>query len=73
METKEHVFLFLPFLGLLAYGLVQRLGSQLANNGRARVAAMYAAGSVVVITASMAFFGFLVSSGFRAALEQIAL
>ncbi len=73
METKEHVFLFLPFLGLLAYGLVQRLGSQVAKDGRARVAAMYAAGSVVVVAASMAFFGFLVSSGFRAALEQIAL
>jgi hypothetical protein len=73
METKEHVFLFLPFLGLLANGLVQRLGSQVANDGRARVAAMYAAGSVVLIAASMAFFGFLVSSGFRAALEQIAL
>jgi len=73
METKEHVFLFLPFLGLLAYSLVQRLGSQVANDGRTRVAAMYAAGSVVVIAAGMAFFGFLVSSGFRAALEQIAL
>jgi hypothetical protein len=73
METKEHVFLFLPFLGLLAYGLMQRLGSQMTQDRGARVAAMYATGSVAVIAASMAFFGFLVSSGFRAALEQIAL
>ena len=73
METKEHVFLFLPFLGLLAYGLMQRLGSRMAHDGRARVAALYAVGSVAAIAASMAFFGFLVSSGFRAALEQIAL
>jgi len=73
METKEHVFLFLPFLGLLAWGLMQRRGSWMANDGCARVAAMYAVGSVAVIAASMALFGFLVSSGFRAALEQIAL
>jgi hypothetical protein len=73
METKEHVFLFLPFLGLLAYGIIGRLGSRMADDRRARVAALYATGSVAVIAASMALFGFLVSSGFRAALEQIAL
>ena len=73
METKEHVFLFLPFLGLLAYGLLQRLGDQMVEDRRARVATMYALGSVAVIAACMALFGFLVSSGFRAALEQIAL
>ena len=73
METKEHVFLFLPFLGLLAYGLMQCLGSKMSHDRRTRVAAMYAVGSVAVIAAGMALFGFLVSSGFRAALEQIAL
>jgi hypothetical protein len=73
METKEHVFLFLPFLGLLAYGLLQRLGNQMAQDRRACIAAMYAVGSVAVIAAGMALLGFLVSSGFRAALEQIAL
>jgi len=73
METKEHVFLFLPFLGLLAYGLLQRLGSQMAQDRRACIAAMYAVGSVAVVAAGMALLGFLVSSGFRAALEQIAL
>jgi hypothetical protein len=71
METKEHVFLFLPFLGLLAYGVLQRLGGTISEDPRARSAALYAVGSVAAIAASMALMGFLVSSGFRAALEQI--
>ena len=73
METKEHVFLFLPFLSLMAYGLMQRLGGQMHHDRGARVAALYAVGSVAVIAGTMALFGFMVSSGFRAALEQIAL
>jgi hypothetical protein len=72
METKEHVFIFLPFLGLLAFALLQRLGNAMPGNAAARAAAQYALGSLAVITGSMALFGFLVSSGFRAALEQIA-
>ena len=71
METKEHVFLFLPFLGLLAYGLLQRLGGVMADDQRARLAALYAVGSVAVLAGGMALFGFLVSSGFRAALERL--
>jgi hypothetical protein len=65
METKEHVFIFLPFLGLLAYGLLQRVGEAKP--------AKYALVFLALLTGSMALFGFLVSSGFRAALEQIAL
>jgi hypothetical protein len=65
METKEHVFIFLPFLGLLAYGLLQRVGEAKP--------AKYALGFLALLTGSMALFGFLVSSGLRAALEQIAL
>jgi len=73
METKEHIFIFLPFLGLLAYGLLQRLGDAMPGNPAARTAAKYALGSLAVITGSMALFGFLVSSGFRAALEQMVI
>jgi hypothetical protein len=71
METKEHVFLFLPFLGLLALALVRRLENVKAGDAHARTAAMWAVASVAVIAGGMALFGFLVSSGFRAALEQI--
>lgn len=73
METKEHVFIFLPFLGLLAYGLLQRLGDAMPGDPVARRAAKYSLGLLAVMTGGMALFGFLVSSGFRAALEQIAL
>lgn len=73
METKEHVFLFLPFLGLMAYGLLQRLGDVMTEDRRARAAALYAVGAVALLVSSMAFFGFLVSSGFRAALEKLIL
>ena len=71
METKEHVFLFLPFLGLLAWGLLARLGDVMADDRRARLAAQYAVGSVAVISGGMALLGFLVSSSFRAALERL--
>ncbi|MFC1689685.1 hypothetical protein ACFL07_08540 [Pseudomonadota bacterium] len=71
METKEHVFIFLPFLGLLAYGLLQRTGDAMPENPVARTAAKYALGSLALMTGGMALLGFLVSSGFRAALEQL--
>jgi len=73
METKEHVFLFLPFLGVLALGVVQRLDGVSSEKRSTRLAALYAVGSVAVIAAGMALLGFLVSSSFRAALEAIAL
>lgn len=71
METKEHVFLFLPFLGLLAYGLLRRLRGVMEEDPRARLAAQYAVGAVAIISGGMALLGFLVSSGFRAALERL--
>jgi len=71
METKEHVFLFLPFLAVFAWGLMQRLGHVMDSERQARVAALYATGAVVVLSGTMALMGFLVSSGFRSALEGL--
>lgn len=71
METKEHVFLFLPFLGALAWGVMQRFGHMMEADPRARAAGLYATGAVAVMAGFMALMGFLVSSGFRSALEQI--
>ena len=71
METKEHVFLFLPFLGAFAWGLMQRLGSTIGSDARARAAALWTTGSVVVACGFMAFMGFLVTTGFRSALEGL--
>ena len=71
METKEHVFLFIPFLAAMAWGVMVRIGDRVSSNPRARSAALWATGSVAFLSAAMALMGFLVSSGFRAALEQI--
>lgn len=71
METKEHVFLFLPFLGTLAWGVMQRFGHVIGSDPRARSAALWVTGSVVVTCGLMALMGFLVSTGFRSALEVL--
>lgn len=73
METKEHVFLFLPFLGVFAWGLMQRLGHVMDSDRQARVAALYATGAVVILSGAMALTGFLISSSFRSALEALLL
>lgn len=71
METKEHVFLFLPFLGALAWVVLQRFGHAIASDPRARSAALWATGSVVVTCGLMALMGFLVTTGYRSALEVL--
>jgi hypothetical protein len=71
METKEHVFLFLPFLGAFAWVILKRLGHTMGSDARARSAALWATGTVVVACGCMAMMGFLVSTGFRSALEVL--
>ena len=71
METKEHVFLFLPFLGAMAWGIMQRFGHVMDSNRGARTAGLYATGAVALLSAFMALMGFLVSSGLRSALEGL--
>ncbi|AJF60294.1 MAG: hypothetical protein QT03_C0001G0806 [archaeon GW2011_AR10] len=68
-ETKEHVFMFLPFLGVLILGLVSVYGNRLLQDTKARNAVLLLAIVVVVIGFSMAGMGYLISSGARAALE----
>ena len=71
LETKEHVFLFLPFLAVLTWGLMQRYDHAMSSDLRARKAGLLATGSIVVLAGGMAFAGFLVSSGYRMALEAL--
>ena len=68
-ETKEHVFLFLPFLGVLVWGLLQRYGNELMQNRRARIAVVLLSGLIVLMAFAIAGMGFMITSGFRAALE----
>ncbi|MFZ3031430.1 MAG: hypothetical protein WA082_00135 [Candidatus Moraniibacteriota bacterium] len=72
-ETKEHVFLFLPFLALLTWGLLTRYRDELLQNHAARKAVMAVALLIVLMAFAMAGMGFIISSGLRAALEAKAL
>ena len=68
-ETKEHVFLFLPFLGMLVWGLLKRYQNEFIQNRNARIAIVLLAALIVLTAFAMAGMGFIISSGFRAALE----
>ncbi len=67
METKEHIFLFLPFLAILTASLVYR--KNLIKNNRERKSALLLSSLVFVLTLTIACLGFIVSTGARVALE----
>jgi len=69
-ETKEHVFLFLPFLAILTWGLLKRYQNEFIQKRNFRIAVLLISGLVVLLAFAMAGMGFLISSGFRAALES---
>jgi hypothetical protein len=72
-ETKEHVFLFLPFLAFLAAGMISSVGEKLAENKRLKVALITLCGLIVLFAFAMAALGVTISSGFRSALESKVL
>lgn len=68
-ETKEHVFLFLPFLAVAAWSALKCYGGEIVHNRKLAIGILLLAGLIVLIAFSMAGMGFIISSGFRAALE----
>jgi len=72
-ETKEHVFLFLPFLAMLALGLLKRYKDEFVQNRGARIAVIITSAFITLMAFAMAGMGFIISSGFRAALEATTL
>src|SRR3989344_2933975 len=72
-ETKEHVFLFLPFLAALVWGTIGRYRMELVANRNLRIGAILVSALIVLMAFSMAGMGFIISSGFRAALEAQVL
>lgn len=68
-ETKEHVFLFLPFLAIFELGLLRRYKDEFMQNTNFKIAALLVALLIVLLAFAMAGMGFIISSGFRAALE----
>lgn len=73
METKEHVFLFLPFLSIVVWGLLRNNHLTLMTDTKMRVALLVLIAEIVLITLAMAGMGFMISAGFRSALEAVRL
>jgi hypothetical protein len=67
MESKEHIFLFLPFLGIVAAALVWQYGDRLKDDRLMRFAVYALGGVVVLIGLLMTILGYFVSAGFREA------
>lgn len=70
IETKEHVFLFLPFLSILATGLIYSLRERLMENRRMLIGVIALSGLIVLIAFAIAGLGVATSMGFRSALES---
>ncbi|MFQ5837999.1 MAG: hypothetical protein ACE5HJ_04375 [Thermoplasmata archaeon] len=70
METKEHVFLFLPFLAATATALILTYGPRFHENASARKGFLVLAGLNVLMVLTVAAMGFIVTSGYREALVQ---
>ncbi len=68
-ETKEHVFLLLPFLGMIVLGMLRFAGDSIVKDAKTRKGIQLVALLVVLIGLSMAGMGYLISTGARAALE----
>jgi len=67
METKEHIFLFLPFLAILVLGLINARSASLAE-GKKIKSILALSLLVFLIALAMAAFGYLISTGFREAI-----
>ncbi|MEK6836416.1 MAG: hypothetical protein AABX94_01975 [Nanoarchaeota archaeon] len=68
-ETKEHVFLFLPFLAILTLSILKKYDKDLLKNNNTKKAILYLCIIIVIIGALMAGMGYLISTGYRTALE----
>lgn len=73
-ESKEHIFLILPFLSLFAYAILRHFNKTLKDdrNPHARKSVLFISSIIILIGALMALMGYIISSGFRAALEATA-
>jgi len=67
MESKEHVFLFLPLLALLLLFMVWKYSDELKENREIRFSILAVGGVAIFLLLLMVWGGFLVSSGYRIA------
>lgn len=71
METKEHIFLFLPFISILQFFVLRKYDLNLINDKTARFAMLTLLGILILGGLSMIFAGSIISTGARVALEVL--
>ena len=64
METKEHVFLFLPFLAILTMGIIFSYPDLLKNH-KAKSSVLILSALIILIGLAIAGMGYLISTGAR--------
>ncbi len=73
-ETKEHVFMFLPFMAIVVWSALKQYGNELIENKKQLAKAIIIlAGFIALFAFAMAGMGYLISSGARSALELKAI
>lgn len=68
MEVKEHVFLFLPFLALLAYSTIAKYEDKIFTS-KLRTQLILLCLLIFILAFAIGAMGYLISSSARAALE----
>lgn len=66
-ETKEHVFLFLPFMAIAVWGLLVKYGNSLIEQNKIRIWLIVLSALILSIGLAMAGMGYIISASFRAA------
>lgn len=69
MESKEHIFILLPFLSFVTFLLLRNYQKELLKDHKYRKSLVFLSILIFLIGLSMAFLGYLISSAYRAALE----
>ena len=66
METKEHIFLFLPFLAILTTGIIFSYNTDLLKNHKAKSSVLILSALIILVGLAIAGMGYLISTGARA-------
>ena len=69
MEVKEHVFLFVPVLAAVVFGLISKYGQALIHKRDIRVSICLLAGLIFLLGFAIAGMGVIIASAYRHALE----
>ena len=72
-ETKEHVFMFLPFLALLAYLIIARFETQITKDKKLKNGLVWLCILIFLLAMARGIMGYIISSGARVALEARVL